>query len=82
MKFSPYTLAGVAIAANNLLQNHQVVVEAYSAYPSASIYGYKFGKDDSTYVDTSDWDNGNPSTLVAIPRGMLPRSTVGLVGGG
>ena len=36
------------------------LAKAYSAYASASIYGYKFGIDDSTYVDTSKWDHGNP----------------------
>ena len=54
MKFSLYSLAGIFALS-------QFRVEAYSAYPSSSIYGYKYGDDDSTFQDTSNWGiNGVP----------------------
>ena len=50
--FSIYALACLSAAS-------RLQVQAYSAYNAHSIYGYQWGTDDSSFVDTSDWDGGN-----------------------
>jgi len=57
--FSIYALACLSAAS-------RLQVQAYSAYNAHSIYGYQWGTDGSTFVDTSDWDGENNLSWQAV----------------